>query len=403
MIKKTKSQTYFWLGKNRNGERIKGEQEAQHIVLLKSELRRRGIIAIKIRKKSVGLFSARKPNKEDIRIFSRQLATMSHAGIPFIQALDMIEKSQDKISMKALVAQLKTAVESGTAVAEALKNHANYFNALYCNLVAVGERSGTLDLMFERIATYQEKIHSLKSKIKKALFYPTAVIMVAVVVTIGLLIFVVPQFEALFNGFGAQLPYPTQIIINVSRFLQNYGGIIFILFAASIGGLISTQKRSVKFAERIDNYLLRLPIIGVAIRKAVIARFARTLATTFAAGLPLIDALQAVSGATGNRIYTHATLNIKDHVTAGQTLNFSIRQTNLFPNMVVQMIAMGEASGTLEIMLNKIASIFEEEVDHVVDNLTDLLEPLIMIVLGVLIGGLVIAMYLPIFRLGSVV
>lgn len=395
--------TYVWTGTNNKGEKLKGEQTAKHKVLLKIELKQQGITPKRIRKKIFPSLFIKQPNQEEIRIFTRQLATMTQAGISLLQTLELIEKSQAKISMKALITKIKTTIESGAMIAAALRHYSHFFNALYCDLIAVGEHSGTLDLMFERVATYQEKIHALKSKIKKALFYPVAVIVVAILVTIGLLIFVVPQFEALFSGFGAQLPYPTQVIIHCAHFLEEKSGLLVILFTVLLSGFITAKKRSEKLATYIDSYVLRLPVLGNVIQKAIIARFARTLATTFAAGLPLIDALQAVASAAGNRIYTQAILSIREHVIAGQTLHHSLRQTGLFPNMVIQMLAMGETSGTLEVMLNKLAAIFEAEVDQVVDNLTDLLEPIIMLILGVLIGGLVIAMYLPIFRLGSVV
>lgn len=403
MSKSKTVQLYCWQGKNKYGKKIKGEQEAAHMVLLKADLRKQGILVTKVYKKSKGLFLGKKINAEDIRILSRQITTMLVAGISFVQALEIIEKEQSKSIVCNLVSKIKNKIETGASIAEALKQYPKQFNSLYCSLVSAGENSGTLEVMFERVTTYQEKLNALKNKIKKALFYPAAVITVAVVVTVGLLVFVVPQFEALFNGFGAQLPAATQTIINVSRFLQEYGLIILLLFVGMILGFIFLQKRSLRFCELMDNYRLRLPLLGEVLKKSAIARFARTLATLFSAGLPLMDALNAVAGATGNRIYNKQTLDIREQVMTGQTLQFAMRQTNLFPSVVLQMIAIGEASGTLESMLNKVAAIFEEEVDYMVSNLTNLLEPLIMIILGILIGGLVIAMYLPIFKLGNVV
>lgn len=403
MSKAKSLQLYCWQGKNKYGKKIKGEQEAVHVVLLKADLRKQGILVTKVYKKSKRLCLGKKINAEDIRILSRQITTMLVAGISFVQALEIIEKEQSKSPVCNLVSKIKNKIETGVSITEAFKQHPKQFNYFYCSLISAGENSGTLEIMFERLTTYLEKLNALKSKIKKALFYPVAVIAVAMTVTVGLLIFVVPQFEALFNGFGAQLPVATQTIINVSRFLQEYGLSILLLFVGMILGVVFLQKRSLKFCKLMDNYQLQLPLFGEVLKKSAIARFARTLATLFAAGLPLTDALTAVAGATGNRVYSVQILNIREVVMTGQTLQFAMRQTNLFPSVVLQMIAIGEASGTLESMLNKVATIFEEEVDYIVNSLTSLLEPLIMIVLGILIGGLVIAMYLPIFKLGNVV
>ncbi|NNM60455.1 MAG: type II secretion system F family protein [Legionellales bacterium] len=375
-------------------------------MIVKAELRRQGIFVSKIKKKSKPLFSffhRKKIAAADIAIFTRQLSTMLGAGIPVVQSLDILERGQTNEQFKSLVNQLKVDIESGLTMSNALRKHPLYFNNLYCNLVAAGEQSGTLDSMLIRLATYREKIESMKDKVKKALFYPTAVIIIATLISAGLLIFVVPKFQSVFASFGAQLPGPTLLVIKMSNILQKYWWLIFGGIGLIIWQLIRLRQRSHKFAQFIDRMAFRLPILGNILHKSAIAGFARTLSTTFAAGLPLIDALQAVANASGSEIYTDAILKIRDEVSSGQTIHYAMANTNLFPNMVVQMITVGEESGSLELMLSKIADFYEEQVDNAVNGLSSLLEPIIMVVLGAMIGSLVIAMYLPIFRMGNVV
>jgi len=399
----SKQRIYHWQGKNAQGESIQGKQTALTAALLKMELRRRGFLAIKIRRNYVDWFFSKKINKQDITRFSRQIATLLTAGIPLVQALEFLKRSQNKLSMQNLIYSLKTSIEKGSAVAETLRRHPPYFNGLYYHLIAIGERSGTLDRMFDHVAAYKEKADALKRKIQKALFYPAAVILTAILVTVAMLVFVVPQFNNLFAGFGAELPAPTRFIINLSDFLKRYGWFTAGFLCVVIGSMRYAIKHSVHLSKNVDYYILKIPIIGRILVKAIIARFTRTLATTFTAGLPLTEALETVAGAAGNQIYTHAILQAREKIITGQSLQQALQRTQLFPLLVIQMIAVGEESGTLDNMLNKLASLFEEEVDSAVDNLNNLLEPVIMLILGVIIGGLVIAMYLPIFKLGSVV
>ena len=397
--------TYTWTGRNQRGENVTGELDASTMSLAKATLRRQGIAPKKVRKKSKPFFSgrAKRITPRDITFFTRQLATMLTAGIPLVQAFDIVARGQANLNLEKLIGKIKNDVEAGSTFAEALRKHPKYFNELFSSLIDAGEQSGTLDIMLGKVATYKEKTESLKGKIKKALFYPAAVIMVAVLVTAGLLIFVVPQFESLFQGFGADLPAMTRLVINLSEIFQHYWWVAFV--SAIIGTLAFTRakQRSKKFNYFLDRASLKIPIIGTILEKAAIARFTRTLSTTFAAGLPLVDALEAVAGATGNLLYTDAAYKIRDNVSTGQQLHLSMRTTGLFPNMVIQMVAIGEESGSLEEMLGKVADFYEEEVDNAVDALSSLIEPLIMVILGTLVGGLVIAMYLPIFKLGAVV
>lgn len=398
-------QHYQWEGINQSGEKVNGLIEARSIAIAKSELRKQGVITRKISKKRRSFFDRknRKIKQGDITVFSRQLATMIEAGIPLVKAFEIVAKGQNNERMKKLIEEIKKDVESGLTFAETLTKHPAYFNKLFCNLVDAGEKSGSLDIMLDKVATYKEKIETIKKKIKKALTYPMAVIVIAFLVTAGLLIFVVPQFESLFAGFGADLPALTRGVINLSEFFQAYWYIIFGVSGALIYAFIYYRNHSPNFAHNIDRYLLKVPIVGGILQNAAIARFSRTLSITFAAGLPLVDALNSVSGATGNYLYAKATHQIRDEVSSGQQMQVAMAHTQLFPNMVVQMIAIGEESGALEQMLTKVADFYEEEVDNAVDSLSSLLEPVIMAILGVLVGGLVIAMYLPIFMLGSVV
>jgi type IV pilus assembly protein PilC len=331
------------------------------------------------------------------------MATMIQAGIPLVQSFDIVAKGQENNRMKDLIQNVKHDVESGLTLTEALKKHPRYFNDLFSNLVDAGERSGSLDIMLGKIANYQEKIETIKKKIKKALTYPIAVLIVALLVSTGLLLFVVPQFEAIFKGFGANLPALTRAVVDMSNWVQKYWYVVLAIIAGSITGLIYAKRHSPTFVREADRISLKLPVIGTILEKAAIARFARTLSITFAAGLPLVEALNAVAGATGNIMFSEATDKIREEVSIGQQMHLAMENTHLFPNMVIQMVAIGEESGALEQMLGKVADFYEEEVDAAVDSLSSLLEPIIMCILGVLVGGLVVAMYLPIFKLGSVV
>jgi type IV pilus assembly protein PilC len=397
--------SFEWAGLNRAGQKTQGVIEARSLAIAKAELRKQGIITKSIYKKKKKLWDRanRKIKAQDITFFSRQMATMIQAGIPLIQSFDIVAKGLTNQRMKTLVESVKKDVETGTTLAAALRKYPAYFNDLFCNLVDAGEKSGSLDIMLDKVATYKEKIETIKKKIKKALTYPMAVLVVAFLVTAGLLIFVVPQFKTLFEGFGANLPALTSGVISLSEFFQSYWYIIFGIVGTAIVLFNYFRTNSPDFAQRIDRYMLKMPIIGSILEKAAIARFSRTLSITFAAGLPLVEALKSVAGATGNIIYVRATDNIREDVSSGQTLQLAMERTNLFPSMVVQMVAIGEESGSLEKMLGKIADFFEEAVDNDVDALSTLLEPIIMSILGVLVGGLVVAMYLPIFKLGSVV
>ncbi len=395
--------SFNWEGMDRKGQRIKGRAVAQNEQSLKADLRRQGVVATRIRKQSKAFSSGGRIKPEDIAVFSRQLATMLGAGIPLVQAFEIIGTGHDKPAMQKLVLEIKAEVEGGTSLHEALAKHPLYFDDLFVNLVEAGEQAGALEGLLDKIATYKEKSEAVKKKVKKALFYPAAVLVVAVIVTVILLIFVIPQFEDLFKSFGADLPAFTQMIINLSKFVQHYG----ILLALAVGGGIYAftyfYKRSRRMRQLLDRLSLKLPIIGPILNKAAIARYARTLSTMFAAGVPLVEALDSVAGACGNIVYEDGVMKMRDEVATGQRLQRAMENTGLFPNMVVQMIAVGEESGALDTMSGKVATFYEDDVDAAVDSMSSLLEPLIMAILGVLVGGLVIAMYLPIFKLGSVV
>jgi len=394
---------FSWEGKDKRGNRVKGKSLAPDEAVLRSELRRQGIAPSKIRKQSAATGRGGKVKPEDIAVFSRQLATMLAAGIPLVQAFEIVGNGNDKPAMQKLILDIKADVEGGTSLHEALGKHPLHFDDLFVNLVEAGEQAGALESLLDKVATYKEKTEALKKKVKKALFYPAAVLIVAVIVTIILLIFVIPQFEALFKGFGADLPAFTQFVIDLSKAIQHQG----IYMAVVAGGLGWTffyfKKRSRKMREFLDRLSLKIPIIGPILNKSAIARYARTLSTMFAAGVPLVEALESVAGATGNIVYENAVMKMRDEVSTGQRLQRAMESTGLFPNMVIQMIAVGEESGSLDSMSAKVATFYETEVDNAVDSMSSLLEPLIMAILGVLVGGLVIAMYLPIFKLGSVV
>ena len=400
-----KQDLFAWEGTDKKGNRVRGETRSSSPTLVKAELRRQGILPLKVKKKSALASQAKKKKiqPKDIAVFTRQLATMLAAGVPLVQAFEIIGRGHENPAMQELILSIKADIESGTTLNEALAKHPLYFDELVCDLVKAGEQAGVLDTLLDKIATYKEKTEALKSKIKKALFYPTAVMVVAFIVTAILLIFVVPQFEALFSNFGADLPAFTRLVIDLSEFMQAYWWAVFGTIGALVYAFIQAKKRSRKFNHFLDRLVLQIPIVGPIMRKAAIARYARTLSTMFAAGVPLVDALTSVAGATGNALYAEAVLRMRDQVATGQQLQLAMQQTGLFPNMVVQMVAIGEESGSLDSMLAKVADFYEQEVDDAVDGLSSLLEPLIMAVLGILVGGLVIAMYLPIFKMGSAI
>ena len=393
---------FTWEGKDKRGQRVKGKSLAPDEQALRAELRRQGVAPSRIRKQRQ-LRGGGKVNPGDIAIFSRQLATMIAAGIPLVQAFEIIGNGHEKAAMQRLILDIKADVEGGTSLHEALGKHPLYFDDLFVNLVEAGEHAGALESLLDKIATYKEKTEALKKKIKKALFYPAAVLAVAIIVTTVLLIFVIPQFESLYKGFGADLPAFTQAVIDLSRYVQHDGIYIAIVLGALGYAFFYFKKRSRGMRVFLDRLSLKVPVIGPILNKAAIARYARTLSTMFAAGVPLVEALDSVAGATGNIIYEIAVLKMRDEVSTGQRLQRAMESTGLFPNMVIQMIAVGEESGSLDEMSGKVATFYEAEVDNAVDAMSSLLEPLIMLILGVLVGGLVIAMYLPIFNLGKVV
>jgi type IV pilus assembly protein PilC len=393
---------FLWEGKDKRGNKVRGKSLAANEQALRADLRRQGVAATRVKTQSA-LKRGGKVLAIDIAVFARQLATMMSAGIPMVQAFEIIGNGHEKPAMQRLVLDIKNTIEGGSTLHESLAKHPLYFDDLFVNLVEAGEHAGALETLLDKIATYKEKTEALKKKIKKALFYPAAVMVVAVIVSAILLIFVVPQFEALFKGFGADLPAFTQFVVNLSKIMQHQGWIVGLVLGGGIYAFTYFHKRSRNMRRAIDRAMLHFPIIGPIMNKAAIARFARTLSTMFAAGVPLVEAMQSVAGATGNIVYEEATLRMKDEVATGQRLQRAMENTALFPNMVVQMIAVGEESGSLDTMSGKVAEFYEAEVDNAVDSMSALLEPMIMAVLGVLVGGMVIAMYLPIFKLGTVI
>ena len=401
---KVEESVFLWQGTDKRGKKVKGELRGPDRNIVKLELRRQGIMASTVRKKPKPLISlGNNITAKDIALFTRQLYTMINAGIPLVQALDMVSQGGKKPKLQALIRSVKNDVESGVSFTEALRKHPLYFDDLYCSLVKAGEEAGVLDILLEKIASYKEKTESLKGKIKKAMIYPAAVVTVAVLVTAVILIFVVPQFESLFKGFGADLPAFTSMVVSLSRFVQAWW---WALLGGAVGGvmlLVESHKRSAKMRRKTDELSLRIPIIGKILELSANARFARTLSTMFGSGVPLVDAMGSVAGATGNAVYSDAVLEMRDSVSTGQQLNFAMRQTALFPEMVIQMVAIGEEAGSLSEMLAKAADFFEEDLDNIIDSLTTLMEPIIIVFLGVIVGGLVVAMYLPIFKMGSVI
>ena len=394
---------FIWEGKDKRGHKVRGKALAVNEAALRADLRRQGVAATRVKTQSNLFRGGGKPSSEDISVFARQLATMMAAGIPMVQSFEIVGNGHEKPAMQKLILDIKASVEGGSTLHESLAKFPLYFDDLFVNLVEAGEQAGALETLLDKIATYKEKTEALKKKIKKALFYPAAVLIVAVVVTIILLIFVIPQFEELFKGFGADLPAFTQMVVNLSRFVQHQGWWMGLLVIGAGFGLLNFYKRSKNMQRGMDRVMLKFPIIGPILQKSAIARFARTLSTMFAAGVPLVEAMGSVAGATGNIVYEEATLRMKDEVATGQRLQKAMDNVGLFPNMVVQMIAVGEESGSLDTMSGKVAEFYEAEVDNAVDSMSSLLEPLIMAILGILVGGMVIAMYLPIFKLGQVV
>ena len=397
-------ETYVWAGKDRKGNASKGEIMGSSIALAKAQLRKQGMIPDKVKKKPKPLFGgSKKITPFDIAMLTRQLATMMKAGVPLVQSFDIVADGLENKGLQELVVTIRNDISSGSGFAASLRKHPKHFDDLYCNLVDSGEKAGALEAMLDRIATYLEKTELLKKKVKKAMTYPIAVIVVAIVVTAILLVKVVPQFEALFSGFGAELPVFTQMVVRLSEWMQSWWFVVLLGIVGTIFLFKESKRRSQKFSDIVDKYVLKLPVVGEILDKSAVAKFGRVLSTTFAAGVPLVDALDSVAGATGNAVYRDAIQRIKNDVSSGTQLQASMRQQDIFPVMAVQLTAIGEESGNLDEMLQKVAEHYEAVVDDMVDNLTALMEPMIMAVLGVLVGGLIIAMYLPIFQMGQVV
>lgn len=401
--KATKEVTFAWEGTDKKGKRIKGEMKATGEAFVNATLRRQGINVTKVKKQSGFGAKSGKVTEKDVTLFTRQLATMMKAGVPLLQSFEIVGKGHSNPAVSKLLSDIKSDVETGSSLSSAFRKYPLYFDALFCNLVGAGEQAGILDSLLDRLATYKEKILAIKSKIKSALFYPVSIIIVAFVITAVIMIFVIPAFKELFSSFGADLPAPTLIVMSISDFFVEYWWAIF----GSIGGglwfFFYTWKRSEKLQATMDRLLLKLPLFGELVRKATIARFARTLSTMFAAGVPLVEALDSVAGASGNRVYYDATKKIQSEISTGTSLTVAMQNSDVFPNMVLQMVAIGEESGALDSMLSKVADFYEAEVDDAVEALSSLMEPIIMVVLGTLIGGLVVAMYLPIFKMGQAV
>ena len=397
---------FTWSGVNRKGKKINGELSSKSIIELKAQLRKQGITPGKVKKKAKPLFGAageKAITPGDIAMITRQVATMLTAGVPLVQTIDMIGAGHNNPKMQRLLTQIGNQLQSGIPLSQCLREHPLYFDGLYCDLVESGEQSGALETIYGRIATYKEKAEALKSKIKKAMTYPIAVIVIAAVVTSILLIFVVPVFEEIFAGFGAELPAFTQMVMRISDFMQAYWYLGLATIFVGIYAFKQAHRKSQKLRDNVDRFILKLPIVGMILEKAAVARYARTLSTTFAAGVPLPDALGSAAGASGNAVFREAILEVRAEVITGMQMNLAMRNCQIFPDMVIQMVAIGEESGAVDDMLAKVANVYEQQVDDAVDGLTALLEPLIMAVLGVVIGGLIIAMYLPIFQIGKIV
>jgi type IV pilus assembly protein PilC len=400
-----KAIVFTWEGTDKKGAKMSGELTGHNPALIKAQLRKQGINPTKVRKKPISLFggAGKKIKPLDIAFFSRQMATMMKAGVPLLQSFDIISEGSENPNMRKLIEEVKNEVAAGNSFASALRQKPQYFDDLYCNLVDAGEQAGALESLLDRVATYKEKTEALKAKIKKAMTYPIMVMIMAFVVSGIMLLYVVPKFQDIFSSFGAELPAFTLMVIGLSKVVQAWWLIILGLIFASVFLFRRSYKGSQKLRDSVDRSLLKVPVIGPLIFKSSIARFARTLSTTFAAGVPLVEALDSVAGATGNVVFRNAVNKVKQDVSTGMQLNFSMRATGVFPSLAIQMTAIGEESGALDSMLDKVATYYEDEVDNMVDNLTSMMEPMIMAILGVIVGGLVIAMYLPIFKLGSVV
>ena len=394
--------TYLYKGKNKDGA-VQGEIKGNNPALIKAQLRQQGIIAKSVRPKPKSIFGSKPIKPADIALFSRQMATMMKAGVPLVQSFEIVEEGAENENLKKLIMTLHDEVAAGNSFGSALRKHPKYFDDLYCSLIEAGENSGALDTLLDRVATYKEKTEQLKAKIKKAMTYPAAVVVVAIIVTAILLVKVVPVFAETFTGFGADLPSFTLFVLDISNFAQKWWLIIMVALIGLAYGFKTGRRRSQKFSDAIDKAMLKIPAVGPILNNAICARYARTLATTFAAGVPLVEALESVAGASGNAVYRKAILEVRDSVTTGLTMVISLKATGIFPTMLLQLTSIGEESGSLDEMMGKAADHYEEAVDNAVDNLTALLEPMIMAVLGVLVGGLLVAMYLPIFQLGNVV
>lgn len=396
-----KEVAFLWEGKNKDGKLVRGEMRAASESVVQAKIRRQGITNTKVKK--VRFKSGSKITEKDIALFTRQLATMMKSGVPLLQAFDIVGRGHSNPTVGKLLLDIKADVETGSSLSQAFRKFPLQFDALYCNLVSAGEQAGILDTLLDRLATYKEKIITIKGKIKSAMFYPISILVVAFVITAVIMIFVIPAFKEVFKSFGADLPAPTLIVMGISDFFVSYWWAIFGIIGGGLYTFFESWKRSEKVQIAMDRFLLRLPIFGEIIRKSVIARWTRTLSTMFAAGVPLVESLDSVGGAAGNYVYKLATKQIQSEVSTGTSLTVSMQNVNLFPNMVTQMVAIGEESGALDSMLSKVADFFESEVDDAVEAMSSLMEPIIMVVLGVLIGGMVVAMYLPIFKLGAVV
>lgn len=400
---KQQYQVFRWDGIDSKGNKQKGEIQALNLSLAKAQLRKQGITANKVGRKTQLPFGigVKEITSKEVTLFTRQLATMLKAGVPLVQSLNIVAEGSENSTMQKMIVSIRNEVSDGNMLSMGLRKHPKHFDKLISNLVEAGERSGALDVMLERVALYKEKTERIKAKIKKALYYPASVMTIGLVVMLILLLKVVPQFETMFKSFNAELPLITQLVIDASEFVQTYWWLIFAtLFFAPLF-IVNAVKKSETFAYRVDAIVLKLPVIGAIIKKSAIARFSRTLATSFAAGVPLVESLASSAGATGNRVYTRAIFAVRDNISTGQQLNFALKTTHLFPSMVTQMVAIGEESGSLDTMLDKVAEFYEEEVDDAVDSMTTLMEPLVISILGVMVGGLVVAMYLPIFQMGS--
>ncbi len=405
--KKAQKQLLFeWEGTNRKGQKVKGETSGPNLATVKAQLRKQGVQPGKVKKKATSLFSfggGGKVTPLDITFFTRQMATMMKAGVPLVQSFDIVGEGVDNPALKTLIAQVRDDVSAGNDFASALKKHPKHFDELFCNLIESGEQSGALETMLDKVAVYKEKTEALKKKIKKAMMYPAVTLAIASIVTVILLVKVVPTFESMFKSFGSELPAPTKMVVAISEWTQAYWYYMLGIVVGAVVGLKQALARSPAFKDKFEAGLLKAPVFGDLLMKAAIARFARVLSTTFAAGVPLVEALDSVAGAVGNSVYRKAVLNVRDEVSQGQQMHSAMKATGVFPNMVVQMTSIGEESGALDSMLSKAADYFEDEVDNAVDNLTALMEPLVMSFLGVVIGGMIVAMYLPIFEMGKAI